>query len=203
MPKTPLNTGLSPPPIDYAEAGRLLLSRVNLQSGLAPQRYAPFNVIYQHPETGGKVYVGNATAASNRKVLDEMGGCRRIVFCQDGDGSKHFEEDPEFRYLTFPIGRWRSHINRKPNEVLNFFTPLFNFLDAELSEGQNILIHCLAGAHRAGTAGIASLMYLCEMDKEEATDAAKKLRPAINPIGDFPVLLELLERGMERDGRGT
>ena len=119
---------------------------------------------------------------------------------QDGDGSRHHESNPEFKYLTFPIGRWRSHVNRDPSEVHNFFVPLFEFLDAELGSGNSVLIHCLAGAHRAGTAGIASLMYLCGMDSTEATGAAKKLRPAINPIGDFPVLLQILERGMKEGG---
>ena len=54
---------------------------------------------------GGVVCVGNATAASNKSILDEMGGCRSIVFCQDGDGKKHFEADLSFNYLDFPIGR--------------------------------------------------------------------------------------------------
>ena len=32
-----------------------------------------------------------------------------------------------------------------------------------------MLIHCLAGAHRAGTAGVASLMHLCGFDARTAT----------------------------------
>jgi protein-tyrosine phosphatase len=110
--------------------------------------------------------------------------------------------DPTFKYLTFPIGRWRSHVSPAPPAVLAFFSPLFTFLDLELALGNNVLIHCLAGAHRAGTAGIASLMHLCGMGRDEATTAAKKLRPAINPIGDFPKLLMLLDRGMREGGGG-
>ena len=30
---------------------------------------------------------------------------------------------------------------------------------------QNVLVHCLAGAHRAGTAGVAALMLLCDWDR--------------------------------------
>lgn len=177
---------------------RKLLERVNLGSGLAPQRYANANIIYQHPESGGRLYVGNATAAKDLEILDSLDECRRIVFCQDGDGSMHHQSNPLFRYLTFPIGRWRSHVQRNPESVFNFFKPLFEFLDRELGQGNSVLIHCLAGAHRAGTAGIASLMHLCDMDSKEATNAAQKLRPAINPIGDFPALLALLEKGMKQ-----
>ena len=56
-----------------------------------------------------------------------------------------------------------------------------------------MLIHCLAGAHRAGTAGVASLMHLCGFDARTATRIAQTARPAINPIGSFPDLLAALE----------
>lgn len=64
-----------------------------------------------------------------------------------------------------------------------------------------MLVHCLAGAHRAGTAGVSCLMHLLKIRAPEATRMAKTLRPAINPIGDFPALLDLLEKGMEQAGQ--
>ena len=67
------------------------------------------------------------------------------------------------------------------------------FVDESLAAGQPVLIHCLAGAHRAGTAGIACLMHLCDLDAKPAIATAKLARPAINPIGDFPNLLKLLQ----------
>ena len=77
---------------DYAEAGRQLLSRVNLDQGSLPavQRYSPYNAIWRHPKSGATLYVGNATTASNRETLEEI-ECSRIVFCQDSDGKCHFE----------------------------------------------------------------------------------------------------------------
>jgi hypothetical protein len=91
MPRIPLDTGLNPKAVDYAEEGRLLLSRVNLGSGLAPERYAPTNVLYKHPETGAELHVGNAQAAKSIQILDGLGeeGCRRIVFCQ----VRHYQGD--------------------------------------------------------------------------------------------------------------
>jgi len=46
-----------------------------------------------------------------------------------------------------------------------------------------VIIHCLAGAHRAGTAGVACLMHLADLDRATATTIAQTARPAINPIG--------------------
>lgn len=199
---------------DYAEEGRKLLARVNMvdangnvlvgppneNSGV--RRYAPYNIIYKHPSTEGAIYVGNYMAAESMDHLNSIQTCRRIVFCQNNDGKKHFEDDPNFVYFDFPIGRWRSLLSdRKPETVYAFFAPFFQFLDDQLLDGKSILIHCLAGAHRAGTAGIASLMHLTGMTASEAIKTAQTLRPAINPIGDFPKLLALLEEGMKRQGK--
>jgi len=85
--------------------------------------------------------------------------CRRIVYCQDEDGTIKFKNDPSFKYLVFPIGKWRKHIQiRTAEKVGEFFKPLFDFLDAELAAGECVLIHCLTGAHLVETAGIASLV---------------------------------------------
>ena len=181
--------------VDYAAEGRALLERVNLGLTSAPERYAPANPVYRHPSTGAALFVGNARCATSIENLDNVcEGCRRIVFCQDGDGTMAFQHDPAFTYLAFPIGRWRTVLPSKTAEAAGaFFSPLFKFVDESLAAGQPVLIHCLAGAHRAGTAGIACLMHLCDLDAKPAIATAKLARPAINPIGDFPNLLKLLQ----------
>ena len=144
---------------DYAERGRELLARVNLggDGSGRPGRYDDANAIYQHPDTGARLYVGNFRIATSRAKLAavEGGGCQRIVFCQDQDGKMAFRYDKAFVYLPFSIGKFRSArgVGRDPSLTLAFFAPLFAFVDEQLGGGQNVLIHCLAGAHRAGTAG--------------------------------------------------
>ena len=91
----------APIEVDYAELGRQLLARVNLRGdGSVPavQRYSPYNAIFCHPGTGAKLFVGNATTAADRQLLETM-HCSRIVFCQESDGTCHFEADPDFKYL--------------------------------------------------------------------------------------------------------
>lgn len=197
--------------VDYDEEGRKLLARVHLlddndkqgshgEDSAFRRLVAYSNAIYRDPKTGGTIHVGNHMAAESLGKLNAMAPapCRRIVDCLDGFNvkGKPFQDDPEFTYLSFNIGWWRSTLGNDrddPVKVLEYFQPLFDFLDAELAAGNAILIHCLAGAHRAGTAGIASLMYLTGMNAEEATKTAISLRPIINPIGDFPRLLKTLE----------
>ena len=200
--------------VDYDEEGRKLLARVGLYDDSntgdtttttqqqVRRLHAYSNPIYKDPNTGGTIHVGNHMAAESIDKLNAMepAPCRRIVYCLDEWGKKPFQDDPEFIYLNFNIGWWRRTLGDdrdNPQKVLEYFTPLFEFLDQELAAGNAILIHCLAGAHRAGTAGIASLMYLTGMNAEEATKTAQTLRPIINPISDFPKLLKTLEEGLE------
>ncbi|CAK0892126.1 unnamed protein product, partial [Prorocentrum cordatum] len=159
----------------------------------APGRFDPLNPIWQHPDTGALLYVGGVAAASSRAVLSEH-RVSKIVFCQDeGEGRCHFEGLPGFEYLRYRIGRHRSD-PRSKSEPLEYFRPLFEFVERHLGEGSNVLIHCLAGAHRAGTAGVACLMHFRDLGAARATQEAQSRRPAINPIGGFPELLARLEQ---------
>ena len=59
-----------------------------------------------------------------------------------------------------------------------------------------MLIHCLVGAHRAGTTGIAFLMHAEGLDLLTAAAAAAGCRSIIEPIGGFPALLARLESAL-------
>ena len=78
-----------------------------------------------------------------------------------------------------------------PDDVLAFFAPLFGFVDEELG-GAGVLIHCLAGAHRAGTAGTACLMHLCGL-RAPGHRGGPGGGAVIDPIYDFKQLLEMLD----------
>jgi predicted protein tyrosine phosphatase len=79
-----------------------------------------------------------------------------------------------------------------------FFSPLFQWIDDATANGHNVLIHCLAGAHRAGSTAIAFLMYKHGLDAREATIAAKRCRACIDPLGGFTGLLVRLDVAMAR-----
>ena len=81
--------------------------------------------------------------------------------------------------------------------VLRFFLPVFTWIEERTAAGGNVLIHCLAGAHRAGTTSCSWLMYANGMKMGQAIAYGKKCRDAINPIGSFPELLMKLEKALQ------
>mmetsp|Transcript_74386 Transcript_74386/g.172384 ORF Transcript_74386/g.172384 Transcript_74386/m.172384 type:complete len:240 (-) Transcript_74386:33-752(-) len=184
------------PDVNFVEAGRAILERAGVQDGGAP-RYSNVSAMYIHPWTGAVLHVGNSAVAASKASLQKA-GISRVVFCQDEDGRCHFEGEAWIKYFRFPIGKWRTHLGSSPSpaQVLQFFEPMFQFVEAELAAGQGVLIHCLAGAHRAGTAGIAALMWLCHLRSGDATSLARRLRPAIRPIGGYPMILERLDASL-------
>ena len=62
-----------------------------------------------------------------------------------------------------------------------FFAPALSFIRAAADAGAGVLIHCFAGAHRAGTTGVAFLMEAEGLSAADATAAAQRLRPVIDP----------------------
>eukprot|EP01050_Picozoa_sp_SAG11_P017481 SAG11_NODE_2527_length_3253_cov_1.733756_1_plen_326_part_00 len=74
-----------------------------------------------------------------------------------------------------------------------FFAPVFRWIDEATENGHSVLIHCLAGAHRAGSTAIAFLMHAQRLNAREATIAAKHCRPCIEPLGGFAGLLVRLD----------
>ena len=69
------------------------------------------------------------------------------------------------------------------------FQEAFDFIEYHVEKGNSVLIHCLAGVHRAGTLGTAWIMYKTGTGVKEALALARKCRPIISP---FAVLLEVL-----------
>ena len=110
------------------------------------------------------------------------------------DSENFHETNKEFLYLRYPIGtHYSSPFDMATDEgILRYFCPLFSFIESVTSNGKNVLVHCLAGAHRAGTTGCAWLMYSMDLSVADAIKLAKERRDAINPIGSFPELLDQL-----------
>jgi protein-tyrosine phosphatase len=71
---------------------------------------------------------------------------------------------------------------------------MFEFINEAISSGQNVLLHCLAGAHRAGTTGVACIIHFAGLNVEESVAIAKRCRPIIDPIGQLPEFLYRLKR---------
>eukprot|EP00962_Isochrysis_galbana_P007826 scaffold2123_cov111-Isochrysis_galbana.AAC.7 len=136
----------------------------------------------------GAIFVGNEQAARSRNMLDSA-QITHVVNCTDNIPNFHEGSPRSLQYMRFPISFWPQHVDASHASVLAFAQQLFDFIDAALASGGSVLIHCLAGAHRAGTVGVSCLMRHHRLNPADATAMAKRLRPAINPIGILPEFL--------------
>ena len=178
----------------YVEQGQIL----NAQAG-GTSSYGVPDVIWTDPETQGKVYVGNIAAAKELKTLTKF-GITNIINCQDVNEANFHESNPEFTYLRFPIGTIYSFppFDIGTDEgVVRYFNVAFGYIEEVMEKGQNVLIHCLAGAHRAGTTATSWLLYKENLSVTDAISLAKSRRSVIDPKqGDFSQLLEQLRSAL-------
>ena len=97
----------------------------------------------------------------------------------------YYEAEAGMSYLRFPINLWMQRVTgctpgpsnhstlrarpapqtrhtwlrSTPESILHFLKPFFDFVDRAVDSGRSVLVHCVAGAHRAGTAGCLLLMH--------------------------------------------
>ena len=175
--------------LDFDDEARKLFATLGLEpdgtrgGGGWGGMYNPMDPIFRRVDTGGKIFVGNQQAASNAAMLKRE-GVTHVVNCTDSMPLYH---EGSFTYYRFNISFWPSGANSA--QLLQFLQPMFEFVDAALAAKGSVLVHCLAGAHRAGTTGCLLLMKYGNLPHAEAVATAKKLRPVIDPIGRFPELL--------------
>jgi len=77
--------------------------------------------------------------------------------------------------------------------TVQLFEPAMQLIDDAVGRGHNVLIHDLAGDHRAGTVAIAYLMHRKRVGVREALTEAKGCRPIIDTAGGFASLLVRLD----------
>ena len=163
-------------------------------------RWGNLDPVFRHPDSGACVFIGNTTAAKSKELLLEH-GITRVVNCKDPDDPCWHENDAEFQYLRFPIAyHWRvlGGNSNDPKKILSYFSTLFDWVDLQLAKGKSVLIHCLAGAHRAGTTGISYVMHAGGLNMTDAIKICQRQRPVVNPIGSFPDLLSRLNAALGR-----
>ena len=74
-------------------------------------------------------------------------------------------------------------------------------VQAALDRGENVLVHCVAGAHRAGTAAVAFVMWARALGYGEALTAVQGRRPEVAPPTGLMFALLGLETALEACGR--
>eukprot|EP00397_Hematodinium_sp_SG-2012_P056361 GEMP01069472.1.p1 GENE.GEMP01069472.1~~GEMP01069472.1.p1 ORF type:complete len:201 (+),score=32.96 GEMP01069472.1:77-679(+) len=184
---------------DYEEQGKKLLATIEQRRSSVRKvcQYNDLDCVHEHPVGKGKVYIGNITSAKSKEILNKN-EIQCVVNCQDPKSPNYFEGTLGFHYFRFPIAFWWSaEDNDTDAGLIKFFAPFFGFVDKHISEGRNVLIHCLAGAHRAGTSGVAYTMYAKKLTFDDALTHCKSVRPIIDPFGQLGDLLQKLQRALQ------
>jgi len=199
----------------YSEKARQLFAQLNLSptgastpAARAHYGYNDLDPVWQHPGTKARVFIGNVTASGTRATLVKnditcIVNCTddlKNAFEEDIKDSKNLKKDPPITYFRFDIYKCFSLDLSKDEDVIKFWAPVLHFIDACTEQGRNVLIHCLAGAHRAGTTGCAYVLYAAKMDRETAVQACKLCRPIVAPDGELERALDRLEGALKRMG---
>merc|ERR1712241_1232908 len=78
--------------------------------------------------------------------------------------------------------------------LTQIIAPLLGFVQDGMEKGESVLIHCFAGAHRSGAAGIACMMHMQGVSGDDAFQAAKAKRPVVDLFSGMQKLVFSLER---------
>ncbi|XP_071357443.1 dual specificity protein phosphatase 8 [Trachinotus anak] len=86
---------------------------------------------------------------------------------------------PRSRYLRIPIddSLW--------DDLLPWIPQALHFIDAAMSSGASVLVHCAAGISRSPALAVAYIMYSLGMDLDQAYRFVKERRPSISPNFNF------------------
>ena len=189
-------------PHDWDEEARKLFQRLNIDASGNRDKYRNVDAVYCHPTSGAKLFIGNQTAARTESVLVAE-NIFHIVNCQDVSAANFFENDERFHYKRFPVSHWwREEGMDTPEGVVNFFEKGCHAWIADaLQQGHNVMVHCLAGAHRAGTTGVSFMMREGRFDTTTAIKLAKYQRPIVDPFGQLHELLTRLEGAYAAQGK--
>ena len=180
---------------DYSQLGRDLLAKIGVEASSG--KHENVNAIWRDKATGGTIYVGNQNTAKGPADVLLAKGITHVVNCTD-DLPDYCAAAGKQKYYKFNVANWQSagasdYKDRGVEAQIAFVDKMTDWVDQVLANGGNVLVHCLAGAHRAGTTGILLLMHKEKLSREQATAAAKAARPIIDPIYDFVDLLALYE----------
>ncbi|XP_071375076.1 dual specificity protein phosphatase 16 [Centroberyx affinis] len=86
---------------------------------------------------------------------------------------------PRSRYLRIPID------DSLRDDLLPWIPQALRFIDAAMSSGASVLVHCAAGISRSPALAVAYIMYSLGMDLDHAYRFVKERRPSISPNFNF------------------
>ncbi|XP_047427686.1 probable dual specificity protein phosphatase DDB_G0281963 [Mugil cephalus] len=103
---------------------------------------------------------------------------------------------PCSRYLRIPID------DSLRDDLLPWIPQALHFIDAAMSSGASVLVHCAAGISRSPALAVAYIMYSLEMDLDHAYRFVKERRPSISPNFNFLGQLQHFQGALSQKASG-
>ncbi|KAK5855633.1 hypothetical protein PBY51_007293 [Eleginops maclovinus] len=99
---------------------------------------------------------------------------------------------PRSRCLRVPIddSLW--------DDLLPWIPQALHFIEAAMSSGASVLVHCAAGISRSPALAVAYIMYSLGMDLDQAYRYVKERRPSISPNFNFLGQLQHFQRTLSQ-----
>ena len=148
--------------LDYNQEAKKLFDSLD---GSSRSRFNNLDPIYRS-EAGGFIYVGgdlvrillpiNQLSIVCLQAARDLAGLQRrgitaVVNCTTNIQCFH---KGSLDYFVFDVSFWRREVLGRLNGDLSaFLKPVLEFINDVINRGESVLVHCLAGAHRAGTTG--------------------------------------------------
>jgi len=121
----------------------------------------------------GKIFVSNANAAKDRKLLVELQVTAMISVGGGSNGGTIPEIVKDFVHFGIQ--------DRSESNYIPVFRDAIEFVHPIIYTGRNILVHCQGGMHRSPAVAAALLIRFARLSTTEAVNCIKASRP----IADF------------------
>jgi protein-tyrosine phosphatase len=119
------------------------------------------------------LFIGTQHAAEDEELLQALGITH--IACLNGNAPQ-FPNQFEYHFLTKANAG-----ERDPNKPLKDMLEVSEFIQAALTCGGNVFIHCSHGANRSGAMLIGYLMMSEGLPYMEALASARQARPCVSP----------------------
>jgi atypical dual specificity phosphatase len=122
------------------------------------------------------LFLTSAKGASNKKNMLELGITHVLIPANTGIQGVEMYFPETFCYNQFDLK------DTPDNDILSKFDTTFKWIDSALAEEKNkVLVHCARGVSRSASFVIGYIMYIKNMNYEQALEHVTQIRPHVSP----------------------
>lgn len=130
-----------------------------------------------------QLYLGSLKAAKNKHLL-ELEGINSIVQVLSADSAQEHHENINYHCIQ---------IDDSPeNDIVIHIPSAIEFIQDQIANGKNVLVHCAYGVSRSASIIIGFLMTKYGICYDEALRRVKEKRRCVNPNPGFEMQLRTM-----------